>query len=222
MSASAIHADLRRAQLFITLSYAAYWGEQILPDTATQARLHYELLHADKTLDALSDLLGISSVPTPLATPPGSLNGPAVPPLNRRDTPTRSTFFALSQFSPTKSSFRSDSTLGIGVGTGDGFIATECIANLRSSITFFSNHINALRHDKAGAEDELEPDEIVAVIERNLGGVELIESAAMGDLGRFAGEDVAANGFFDELVGVACQDTLRLLDAEQQAAPSSP
>ncbi|CDR43369.1 RHTO0S08e00826g1_1 [Rhodotorula toruloides] len=215
--------DALISQLFITLSYAAYWGEQILPNSAAQARIHYELLHADETLDALSDLLGISSVATPSVTPPGSSNGSILPPLNRRDTPTRSTFFTLSQFSPTKSSFRSSSSLGVGTGgsgTGDGFVATECIANLRSSITFFSNHINALRLTK-GTEDELEPDEILGVIERNLGGVELIESAAMGDLGRFAGEDIAA-GFFEELVGVACEDTLRLLDAEQIAVPSSP
>ncbi|BGP23834.1 hypothetical protein Rt10032_c05g2448 [Rhodotorula toruloides] len=221
--------DTLISQLFITLSYPAYWGEQILPNSAAQARLHYELLHADETLDALSDLLGISSVATPAVIHPGSSNGSIPPPLNRRDTPTRSTFFTLSQFSPTKSSFRSSSSLGVGAGvgtgsggggTGDGFVATECIANLRSSITFFSNHINALRLTK-GAEDELEPDEILRLIERNLGGVELIESAAMGDLGRFAGEEVAA-GFFEELVGVACDDTLRLLDAEQVAVPSSP
>ncbi|BGP31189.1 hypothetical protein JCM10296v2_002953 [Rhodotorula toruloides] len=214
--------DTLISQLFITLSYAAYWGEHILPSSAAQARLHYELLHADETLDALSDILGISSVATPAVTPPGSSNGSILPPLNRRDTPTRSTFFNLSQFSPTKSSFRSSSSLGVGTGgtgTGDGFVATECIANLRSSITFFSNHINALRLSK-GAEDELEPDEILGVIERNLGGVELIESAAMGDLGRFAGEEIAG-GFFEELVGVACEDTLRLLDAEQVAVPSS-
>ncbi|BGO98531.1 hypothetical protein NBRC10513v2_002925 [Rhodotorula toruloides] len=220
---NSVKLDTLISQLFITLSYAAYWGEQILPNSAAQARLHYELLHADETLDALSDLLGISSVATPAVTPPGSSNGSVLPPLNRRDTPTRSTFFTLSQFSPTKSSFRSSSSLGVGTGgtgTGDGFVATECIANLRSSITFFSNHINALRLTK-GAEDELEPDEILGVIERNLGGVELIESAAMGDLGRFAGEEVAG-GFFEELVGVACEDTLRLLDAEQVAVPSSP
>ncbi|SCV70943.1 BQ2448_3705 [Microbotryum intermedium] len=53
------------SQIFILLSYAAYWGETLFPTSKDAALLFYELLHADETLKALSDLLGISSIPLP-------------------------------------------------------------------------------------------------------------------------------------------------------------
>ncbi|GJN89778.1 hypothetical protein Rhopal_002767-T1 [Rhodotorula paludigena] len=224
--------DTLISQLFITLAYAAYWGAQILPSTRAQAELYYELLHADQTLSALSDLLGISSIASPVVNQSGhaASAGTFSQLYNRRDTPTRNNFFAL-HVSPTKSSFSGAGGLAAGGGagsageprfggTGAGFVATECVSNLRSIVTFFSGHINQLRLTKP-ASDEVEPDEILGVIERELGGVELIESAAMGDLRRYAAEEGTTGGatqaYFRALVEVACQDTLRLMEGEAEA-----
>lgn len=227
--------DTLISQLFITLAYAAYWGAQILPSTRAQAELYYELLHADQTLSALSDLLGISSIASPVVNQSGhaASAGTFSQLYNRRDTPTRNNFFAL-HVSPTKSWFSGAGGLaaagaggGAGPaggprfgGTGAGFVATECVSNLRSIVTFFSGHINQLRLTKP-ASDEVEPDEILGVIERELGGVELIESAAMGDLRRYAAEEGTTGGatqaYFRALVEVACQDTLRLMEGEAEA-----
>ncbi|GAA5918518.1 hypothetical protein JCM6882_001364 [Rhodosporidiobolus microsporus] len=218
--------DTLISQIFITLCYAAYWADAILPDPSAQAHLHYELLHADSTLSSLSDLLGISSIASPVVPAPASSSTTSLPTYNRRDTPTRATFF--SALSPTRSSFGSlgppsispisaSSLTSLGGsgsgGTGGGFVATECISSLRSATTFFSSHINQLRLTKPASDDPIEPAEILAVIERNLGGVEMIESAAMGDLRRFAAEGSAGmESYFAELVGVVCEDTLRLME----------
>ncbi|GAA5986619.1 hypothetical protein JCM10908_003826 [Rhodotorula pacifica] len=276
------------SQLFVTLAYAAYWSEQLLPDAATQARLYYELLHADETLSALSDLLGISSVaPLSSSTSPSS-SGAASPTktaapapvstypyLSRRETANHSGFLSLhstlSSSSPSGLRGHAGSSNGAGGAGANGyangngkenarFVATECIANLRSTITFFSGHIAAFKEAKrvknanswwpsrrnrsasttagdstagvqaAGAgedEDHLEPDEILSIVEANLGSIELIESAAMGDLPRYASEmDLAsASGspgaseahnarFWKEIVEIACRDTIALLQDE--------
>ncbi|GAA6004895.1 hypothetical protein JCM10207_008445 [Rhodosporidiobolus poonsookiae] len=225
-------ADLRQvsekvdaliSQIFITLCYAAYWAESFLPNPSTQANLYYELLHAEDTLSALSDLLGITSVASPIMPVSAPSSTSSLPIINRRDTPTRATFFTTT-LSPTRSSFSSVAglspvaSLSVGTsGTGGGFIATECISSLRSATTFFSSHINQLRLTKP-ATDEVDPDEILAVIERNLGGVEMIESAAMGDARRFAVEGSAGmESYFRRLIDVACEDTLRLMEKESPA-----
>lgn len=266
--------DALISQLFVTLAYAAYWSEQLLPDAATQARLYYELLHADETLSALSDLLGVSSI-SPLNTlsTAGSANGANTPTkssastypyLSRRETANQSGFLAL------HSTLSSSSPTGLRPGmTGLGgngiskesarFVATECIANLRSTITFFSGHIAAHKEAKRAKnaaswwprrarsastatqatskdgssaattasedEDHLEPDEILSVVEAHLGAVELIESAAMGDLPRYASElDLSAGSgeerFWKEVVDVACRDTIQLLQDEPPVLPS--
>ncbi|GAA5822072.1 hypothetical protein JCM11251_004848 [Rhodosporidiobolus azoricus] len=214
--------DTLISQIFITLCYAAYWAESFLPSLSAQAHLHYELLHADSTLSALSDLLGISSVASPSNAPPPSSSASSLPTYNRRDTPTRASFF--STLTPTRSSFGSldappsstfSTTSGLGgvCGTGGGFVATECISSLRSAKTFFSSQINQLRLTKPASDDPIEPAEILSVIEQNLGGVEMIESAAMGDLGRFATEgSEGMEGYFKELMSVVCEDTLRLME----------
>ncbi|GAA5866411.1 hypothetical protein JCM3774_004672 [Rhodotorula dairenensis] len=311
------HAELRTldgpssvdpliSQLFVTLAYAAYWSEQLLPDPATQARLYYELLHAEETLSALSDLLGNSSV-TPLSSSAPS-SGPASPTtakapapvststttypyLSRRETANQSGFLSLhstlSSSSPSglrQSSRHGEDRFSIANGRNDRnsarFVATECIANLRSTITFFSGHIAAYREAKrvkdahswwpsrrarsapmaavssggggggavkggAGAadsasaaaaaavvseaEDHLEPDEILSIVEANLGAVELIESAAMGDLPRYATEvqdragspDGSGDGrFWKQVVDIACADTIRLLQDEPPVLPT--
>lgn len=283
--------DALISQLFVTLAYAAYWSEQLLPDPATQARLYYELLHADESLSALSDLLGISSVSPPLSSSSAPNSGAASPTttttkspvstypyLSRRETGNQSGFLSL------HSTLSSSSPSGLrqlreGGGGGGGystatatakgkenarFVATECIANLRSTITFFSGHIAAFREAKrlkeanswwpprryrsssssppppgggvaessqaaaaaaSEAEDHLEPDEILSVVQANLGSIELIESAAMGDLPRYANErsdlfDGGGGGggddarFWKDVVEIACSDTISLLQDE--------
>jgi hypothetical protein len=57
--------------------------------------------------------------------------------------------------------------------------------------------------------DEVEADEILAVIEANLGGVELIGSAAMMDLRK--GEWSGQESYFRGLSGVVCGDALALI-----------
>ncbi|BGP15057.1 hypothetical protein JCM10213_002799 [Rhodosporidiobolus nylandii] len=208
--------DTLISQIFIVLCYAAYWSDSILPDPSAQAHLYYEILHAEQTLTSLSDLLGISSIASPVVASSSATSPNALPSYNRRDTPTRTSFFATASSAP--SSFGSlapppplHAPSG-GGGTGGGFVATECISSLRSATTFFQSHINQLRLSKP-ASDEVEPAEILRVVEQNLGGVEMIESAAMGDLRRFAAEESRGmEGFFRELVGVACADTLRLME----------
>ena len=224
-------------QLFVTLSYATYWAAQLLPSPAAQAELFYEILHADATLSSLSDLLGISSIASPViggassatTTPPSTSFAPA---LNRRETPTRASFLASLQVSPSRPSLSrspsSSTTATTRSGSGAGFVATECISNLRSIITFFSGPIDELRKAKAARDDELAPDDILRVIRRHLGGVELIESAAMGDLPRYGaaaaavglegGVRGASGSYVEAMVEVACRDTLELMKGERPAA----
>jgi hypothetical protein len=65
----------------------------------------------------------------------------------------------------------------------------------------------------------LDPDEILRVVEANLGGLELLESGAMGDLrrGDVANAAAASTGsggqklFFDELMTFVAQDVLKLV-----------
>lgn len=276
------------SQLFVTLAYAAYWSEQLLPDPATQARLYYELLHADESLSALSDLLGISSVSPPLSSSSAPNSGAASPTstkspvstypyLSRRETGNQSGFLSLHSTlsSSSPSGLRQLREEGGGGGEGGGgystatakgkenarFVATECIANLRSTITFFSGHIAAFREAKrlreanswwpprryrssssaapgggggspgatssaaaaSEAEDHLEPDEILSVVQANLGSIELIESAAMGDLPRYANErsDLVLHDarFWKDVVEIACSDTISLLQDEPPVLP---
>lgn len=59
--------------------------------------------------------------------------------------------------------------------------------------------------------DEVDPEEILRIIEANLGGVELIESAAMGDLRRGEVGDVGLESYFKGLTGTVCGDALALI-----------
>lgn len=196
------HPLALHSQIFIVLSYPAYWGEHFLPSSHATALLHYELLHADATLSALSDLLGISSVSTPHMSPnPGSQPtlGPA--------PPGRSNIFALS---PAKTSFISS---GSGSHSrGARFIATECISNIRSLITHLKVAIEGGAPGQTQTDmDEVDPEEILRIIEAHLGGVELIESAAMGDLRRGEVGDIELETYFKGLTGTVCGDTLALI-----------
>jgi hypothetical protein len=267
----------------------------LLPDPATQARLYYELLHADESLSALSDLLGISSVsspPPPLSSLSSAPNSGAASPttakspvstypyLSRRETGNQSGFLSLHSTlsSSSPSGFRqlreggggdhgsAYSTTASAKGKENArFVATECIANLRSTVTFFSGHIAAFREAKrlkdanswwpprryrssssaapapgggvadsspaattatasaSEAEDHLEPDEILSVVQANLSSIELIESAAMGDLPRYANErsaDLLDDArFWKDVVEIACGDTISLLQDEPPVLP---
>ena len=101
-------------------------------------------------------------------------------------------------------------------GAGAGFVATECISNIRSTLTYFQNliaqHAFSLEDE---SEDPLESDEILSIIERNLGGVEMIESNAMGDLPRFAGGREKDREVFErELTDIVREDMKRLLETD--------
>ncbi|ORY91636.1 hypothetical protein BCR35DRAFT_328230 [Leucosporidium creatinivorum] len=152
------NVDTLISQIFIVLSYPAYWGEHFFPTSHASALLHYELLHADATLSALSDLLGISSVSTPHLSPnPGSQAtlGPS---------PARANIFALS---PAKTSF---SSIAGSHGRGARFVATECISNVRSLITHLKVAIEGGAPGQAQVDmDEVDPEEILRIIEANLG-----------------------------------------------------
>ncbi|GAA5923501.1 hypothetical protein JCM3775_000407 [Rhodotorula graminis] len=233
LRSASVHLDTLISQLFVTLSYATYWAAQLLPSPAAQAELFYEILHADATLSALSDLLGISSIASPVigsgnsasTTPTGTTFPPA---LTRRETPTRATFFASLQVSPSRPSLSrspsSSTSTTTRSGSGAGFVATECISNLRSIVTFFSGPIDELRRAKKARDDEVDPDEIIRVIRHHLGGVELIESAAMGDLPRYGAAAAVGGGggssrsFIEALGAVACRDTLELMKGERPGA----
>ncbi|GAA6061252.1 hypothetical protein JCM10212_000693 [Sporobolomyces blumeae] len=212
------------SQIFVTTSYAVYWGEQLLPSATAQAHLYYELLHSDSILSSLSDLLGISS----LAGRP--YDSPSSPPRLRGVEPVsplpKFYFFGggTSGTSPEKPSFgsptqsiplRDSRSNSLPAGTGAGFVATECISNIRSTLSFFHSLIakhSLVAQDASG--DPLEPREILAIIERNLAGVELIESAAMGDLGGKVPGSSEVDGFQRDLFEVMRQDTKALLTSD--------
>lgn len=184
------------------LSYPAYWGEHFFPSSHASALLHYELLHADATLLALSGLLGISTISTPHLSP-----NPNSYPATLHASPVRSNSFALS---PAQTSFAHPSSTRPSRGASR-FIATECIINLRSLITHLKAAIEA-GHPSGSDLAEVEPHEILRVIEANLGGVELIESAAMGDLRRGeVGEVGGLEAYFKGLTSVVCGDALALI-----------
>ncbi|SCZ98558.1 BZ3500_MvSof-1268-A1-R1_Chr7-1g09200 [Microbotryum saponariae] len=224
------------SQIFILLSYAAYWGETLFPTSEGSALLFYELLHADETLKALSDLLGISSIPLP----PSSFSASSEDAGSRRSsssvfanprtlaaiqaTPLMkpsplmldpTTFFggyatgdsgsgSGSGLKPPGPSSNASTTASGTSGSSStassaepteasqshlakGFIATECVSNLHLARTHFINSIEAFKQGPLsplgkGEDPTLDPETIVAVIEDNLGGLELIESSAMGDM----------------------------------------
>ncbi|GAA5882056.1 hypothetical protein JCM16303_005580 [Sporobolomyces ruberrimus] len=221
------------SQIFITISYAVYWGEQLLPSPFAQAQLYYKLLHSDQVLSSLSDVLGISSLASPKSTFDASTSPPrlrGVDPLS----PLPKFYFTSSNdqnggaTSPTHSVRSLSATAprsGGGGGTGAGFVATECISNIRTTLSFFQNLIkrgslSLLDSDQGEGQeqDPLEPHEILAIIEKNLGGVELIESAAMGDLGRYAGSKEgrrAAETFEADLMTVVREDARRLFEKKE-------
>lgn len=99
-------------------------------------------------------------------------------------------------------------------GAGGGFRSTESISNIRSSGSHFSNLINQLRAAQPNPIEEPEAEDILRVIEQNLGGVELVESAAMGDLRREGEGGSGLESYFRGLVGVVCGDTLGLIPLE--------
>jgi len=214
-------------QIFVTLAYAAYWGEQLLPSQHEQALLYFELLNSDSTLSDLSDLLGIttlaSNLPSPFpaafdltASPPQLRGVDPLSPLPRFYFPMPPTTTNNGSVSPTYS-VRSVTHYGEGAtGAGAGFVATECISNIRSTLTYFQNliaqHAFSLEDE---SEDPLESDEILSIIERNLGGVEMIESNAMGDLPRFAGGREKDREVFErELTDIVREDMKRLLETD--------
>ncbi|KAI5474729.1 hypothetical protein MNV49_002530 [Pseudohyphozyma bogoriensis] len=195
--------DLRQAttklddlisQIFIVVSYAAYWGESFFPNTEASVLLHYELLHAESVLDSLSDLLGISS--HSLSAPPLSPQ-----PSHPRETPARSLFFLTS---PRRMQF------GLASDGPPSFFATECVSNIRSIITFFTTKIDALR---GASEDEVEAEQVMEVIEKHLGELELIDASAMGDLRRYH-EAGSHEAFFKKFSEFACADVLAIIPKE--------
>jgi hypothetical protein len=182
-------------QIFLTLSFAAYWGETFLPSASSSVLLCYEILHADAVLDSLSDLLGISTV---AASPEEQVRTPL--PNNPRETPQRSLFFPIS---PRRTQF------GLPRDGPPSFLATECVSNIRCTISFFKAKIEDFRNASA-SEDEVDAEAVMAIIERHLGELELIDAAAMGDLRRYheGGEHEA---FFRGFSSYACEDILALL-----------
>ncbi|GAA6004665.1 hypothetical protein JCM11491_002185 [Sporobolomyces phaffii] len=243
LRASNDHVDELISQIFVTMSYAAYWGEQFLPSSFAHAQLHYELGESDAVLSSLSDLLGISSLASPVTSFKVPLrNGGGgddddddsslprlrgVDPLSPLvvldptfDSPTVNDIRHDLSDSPTFSD-RCQSVRGQGRGRGAGFVATESIANLRTSVDYFravvADHALALAavdaDEPGGAGGPLEPHEVLAIIEKHLGGVECVESAAMGDLDRFDGS-IGTEGrdeWEEELWRVARDDAKRLM-----------
>lgn len=179
-------------QIFVVLSYAAYWGEAIFPTSKTSVLLHYELLHADVILNSLADLLtptDTSPAPSPALHPPK--------PLNVRDTPSRTSFFTTHSGAPLLGA--SSSTAG----------ALECIANVRNVIKFFTAKVDELL--KAASEDEsLEAEQVMHLIEANLGRLDLADSLAMADLRRYT-EVGEHEQYFRGFSKVACTDVLALI-----------
>ncbi|KAL8290109.1 hypothetical protein RQP46_003048 [Phenoliferia psychrophenolica] len=189
--------DALIAQIFVVLNYAAYWGETIFPTSTTSVLLHYELLHSDIILNSLAALLtpstsSNSDAPAALLTPPLA-KAP-----NVRDTPSRSGFFSnggsshaqpLSSPSPT--------------------VALDCVANVRSIITFFTTRVDELL--KASSEDEsIEAEQVMRLIEQNLAKLDLVDSPAMADLRRYT-ESGGHEQYFRAFSKVACTDVLALI-----------
>lgn len=284
------------SQIFVVLAYPVYWGEMFFPDARTAALLHYELLHAERTLVALSDrvLLPSTQSSTTRHVHHSSRNhsnnktgsGPLFSPsshlvesrraLTTHGQPHGFGYFASGgpQASLTSASFKSpngtglssssSSSVNMSGGASAGAGVQECVSNLRTALAHFKNALAAGRtrptregtvssetrtgHDNIsgqvvgaptkGSEAEvnsldvdveeawsgLDPDEILRVVEANLGGLELLESAAMLDLRRgdvangvVGGAGVggtgsgSGEGFFGELLEFVTQDVLRLI-----------
>ncbi|KAK4701231.1 hypothetical protein P7C70_g5010, partial [Phenoliferia sp. Uapishka_3] len=171
------------AQIFIVLSYAAYWGEAIFPSSTTSVLLHYELLHADVVLNSLSTLIR----PRTLSTPSTPIHPHPKSP-NVRDTPSRNSFFSSTASSiPQYSSATS---------------ALDCVTNILSIVSFFTTKVKELL--EGTSEDEtLEADQVMSLIENNLGKLDLVDSMAMGDLRRYT-ESGEHEGYFRAFSKTAC------------------
>ncbi|KAM0788767.1 hypothetical protein ACM66B_002857 [Microbotryomycetes sp. NB124-2] len=232
------------AQIFIVLCYPAYWGEHFLPDSKATALLHYELLHADSTLDALAKLSGMSAAAassSPLigsiggrpsfgGHPRDSVSGPSAFPAGSSSSTTttahkkNSSSQALSPRLPTSPRMSSSLSAAAAAATPlngslngtasyvepPSAVAIECVANLRSILEHLKPYIHAF--SSSDKDEVMSPEDILRVIERNVGGIELIESAAMMDMRR--GEGSGGSGhevYFRGLMTVACGDTLQLI-----------
>lgn len=193
-----------RSQIFITLSYSAYWGEHFFATSQASAQLHYELLHADGTLSSLAALLNGG----PGGKTNGTSNGVTSPPLSPNPAastrpPAVTNHFARASASTASTSHASRSSR---------FTATECILNLRSLTTSLKTAIETTAPGQRRRDlDEFDPADILRIIEANLGGVELVESSAMADLRRGDVGDVDQESFFKGLMNVVCGDALALI-----------
>lgn len=64
---------------------------------------------------------------------------------------------------------------------------------------------------KGRVEEELEPEEVMRIIEKEMGRVELLDCVAMGDLRRWEEVGNGQEEFFRDLASVACLDALGLI-----------
>lgn len=191
-------------QVFIVLSYAAYWGDTFLPSPEDSVQIVYEILHADSVLAAASDLCGMSSVSSPPST--------AIPTTTNFDPITASASKPNSQTVFTLPLSKSKSQPRVSRRTGSDnvvFNATEEITNVRLIISFFKSKIALAATSKPNEEEE-GVEEVSAVIAANLGSLELLESSRMGEEGESYSEKDHID-FFDELMKMICIDTLVLL-----------
>ncbi|KAK4055694.1 hypothetical protein OIV83_000240 [Microbotryomycetes sp. JL201] len=223
--------QLKTERIFIVLCYPAYWGEHFLPDSKATALLHYELLHAESTLDALASFTGISSASSPLigsiggrpsfgGHPRDSVSGPGMFSVHRKSP--SNTLSPRLPTSPRTPSSKSTHPNGSATTMTNGglavsqyateppsVVAIECVANLRSILEQLKPYIQAF------SDDDKSPEDILRVIERNVGGIELIESAAMMDMRRGEGSGGCGHeAYFKSLINVACGDTLQLIPVD--------
>ncbi|KAK4056590.1 hypothetical protein OIO90_002438 [Microbotryomycetes sp. JL221] len=208
------------SQIFIILCYAAYWGEQFLPDSRASALLYYELLHADSTLEALARLVGAGSLsPNGAASPVMTANSrPPFGSNHPRDSISGSSLSANwnkvsnlgSLLSPkadtrTPTSPELNGSLNGRAPASTAFLATECIFNIRSILEHLKPQIHTIA--------DVSPEDLLRVIERHVGAIELVESSLMMDMrrGESSGSGSTSDQYFTSLVSVACGDTLRLI-----------
>lgn len=207
MHSASSYTDGER-QIFIVLSYACYWGESIFPNTLSSCQLYYELLRASSILQSLPSLLG---------APPTSARESTVG-NQARDTPVMSTFSLEDRkipLTPTRTK------------------SSKCQQNILSLLSYFNHEISitvtpplpppslsALSLQPAVVEpsisqkkarEEITPEEILAIIERTIDGLELSESGDMEDLRRYAEDGKSVEGFFALLVDVVGADAAGLV-----------
>lgn len=245
LSSSAHRIDSLIASIFVILSYPAFWGEHFFVDSRTSALLHYEILHAESTLAALADLLGLSYSSTTNSPLLGSLHAAHVSsPESRRSSHIGTSMMSINAAglfpltSPVGSYANGAATSGGPSSSSSSTtaisIAAECVSNIRTSILHFKraievgapSHVSASTNSSTDSPQEpppprvdlseVDPDEIIRVVEANLSSLELIESSAMHDLrrGEVASSGMGASGqeaYFRMLTQVVSRDVLALI-----------